>query len=452
MAGIAGIVGIAGNGNGEVVKRMLARMAHRGRFGQDVVAVNGMTLGIVWPSRVRDSIVGQGWAVRDGSGDGPLTEARVEDGKLVLTRDPLGAAPLYYGRSADGSLCFASEVKGLTEVTSDVNELLPGCRYDGDRLTRYFELAPKPALTDPPDEIARQLHACLENAVRTRIQSDTTGAWLSGGLDSSAMAALARPHVRKLVTVAGGLAGAPDLEYARQVADFVESEHVEVVISLPEMLLVLPAVIHHLESFDALLVRSSVMNYLVAKRMAEFVPETFSGEGGDELFAGYDYLKALDRRKLADELVDIIGRLHNTALQRVDRSAAAHGLTAHVPFVSPEIVDYALRIPVEFKIRDGVEKWILRQALKGLLPPTVLNRPKAKFWEGAGVGDLLSNHADDRITDEEFRREQKLSNGWVLNTKEELMYYRIFKDVFGTMENLSWMGRTKGAPRVAEQG
>ena len=89
---------------------------------------------------------------------------------------------------------------------------------------------------------------------------------------------------------------------------------------------------------------------------------------------------------------------------------------------------------------------------KGAAAPTVLNRPKAKFWEGAGVGDLLSNHADDRITDEEFRREQKLSNGWVLNTKEELMYYRIFKDVFGTMENLSWMGRTKGAPRVAEQG
>jgi len=75
-------------------------------------------------------------------------------------------------------------------------------------------------------------------------------------------------------------------------------------------------------------------------------------------------------RSSADELVDITGRLHNTALQRVDRSAAAHGLVVHVPFVSPQVVDYALRIPVELKIRDGVEKWILRQALEGLLPRT----------------------------------------------------------------------------------
>jgi asparagine synthase (glutamine-hydrolysing) len=148
-------------------------------------------------------------------------------------------------------------------------------------------------------------------------------------------------------------------------------------------------------------------------------------------------------------LVDITSRLHNTALQRVDRSASAHGLVAHVAFLDPEVVDYALRIPAELKIRDGVEKWILRRAMDGLLPESVLNRRKAKFWEGAGVGDLMAQHADERIGDDEFCRERRLPNGWTLNAKEELMYYRIFRDHFGDFADLSWMGRTKGAPSVA---
>jgi len=94
-----------------------------------------------------------------------------------------------------------------------------------------------------------------------------------------------------------------------------------------------------------------------------------------------------------------------------------------------------------------VEKWILRAAMKGRLPERILNRTKSKFWQGAGVGDKLAEVAESTINDEEFRRERKLSNGWILNTKEELLYYRIFKEHFGDFDKLSWMGRTKGAPR-----
>ena len=165
--------------------------------------------------------------------------------------------------------------------------------------------------------------------------------------------------------------------------------------------------------------------------------------------ADYEYLKSLPPEQLPAELVDITNRLHNTALQRVDRSASAHGLVAHVAFLDPEVVDYALRIPAELKIRDGVEKWILRRAMDGWLPESVLGRGKAKFWEGAGVGDLMAQHADEKIGDNAFGRERHLPNGWTLNTKEELMYYRHFKEHFGRLEDLSWMGRTKGAPSVA---
>jgi asparagine synthase (glutamine-hydrolysing) len=269
------------------------------------------------------------------------------------------------------------------------------------------------------------------------------GSWLSGGLDSSVLAALARPLVRTLHTFAAGVAGAPDLEHAREVARFLRTEHHEVVVTLPQMQRFLPVVIRSLESFDALLVRSSVTNYLVAQAAAEYVPDTLSGEGGDELFAGYHYLKALPPTALAAELRNLLGALHNTALQRVDRSAAAHGLVAHLCFLAPAVVDYALRIPVELKLRNGVEKWILRQALAGALPERILARPKAKFWEGAGVSGLLAEVAESAIPDGEFQRERLLPNGWSLASKEELFYYRLFREQFGRQIPLEWMGRTK---------
>jgi asparagine synthase (glutamine-hydrolysing) len=103
---------------------------------------------------------------------------------------------------------------------------------------------------------------------------------------------------------------------------------------------------------------------------------------------------------------------------------------------------------VEFKLRGTVEKWILRQPLKGLLPESVLQRTKSKFWQGAGVGELLADHAENIITNDDFRRERRLPNGWGLNSKEELLYYRLFCEHFGEVGDLRWMGRTKGAPEI----
>jgi asparagine synthase (glutamine-hydrolysing) len=173
------------------------------------------------------------------------------------------------------------------------------------------------------------------------------------------------------------------------------------------------------------------------------VDHIFSGEAGDELFGGYSYLKNIPLADLPPELLKITTSLHNTALQRVDRSSSAFGLVAHLPFLDPEVVNLALKIPPELKIKDGLEKWILRQALKGYLPESILNRGKAKFWEGAGVQDIIAEFAESRISDEDFRKHRQLENGYVLRTKEEYYYYRIFQDHFGQLQDFSWLGFTK---------
>jgi len=423
-------------------------MSHRGKAWSKVVQKQDTTLGMIGLINQENALreIGQSGMVKDGCVPGRFAQAQPASHRFVLKRDPIGAAPLYYGWNKENELCFASEVKALLVATKDVHELPPGCILEKGKVKTYFHLEPQKINTDNPVEIAALLRKRLEESVDKSIGDGNVGSWLSGGLDSSIMAALAGKRVKNIHTFAAGLPGAPDLKFAKQMASHIKSEHHEVIVSLDEILGVLPDVIYHLESFDALLVRSSILNYLVAKVASQYVPAVFSGEGGDELFAGYEYLKNVPSDMLPRELFDIVGRLHNTALQRVDRSASAHGTLPHVGFLDPDVVNFAMGIPAKYKIHDGTEKWILRQSVKDLLPAGVLNRTKAKFWEGGGFENLLSDYAEKQISDSAFARERNLPNGWRLNSKEETLYYRLFKQHFGDSKDLSWMGRTKGAP------
>ncbi len=462
---MAGIAGISAQNSQEQVMGMLDKILHRGDENSKVVSKDNVTLAGVWSEAeaIPTASSHKQRAVWDGAhciipGQSELKQfmtpfalAIATPMGVVLARDVMGIKPLYYGKTHNDALCFASEVKALLPITKEVREFPPGAWYEPQKGVQFYtQLKSNKPLHQNPETIIAELRARLEAAVRTCINDEVMGSWLSGGLDSSAMAALARPRVRKLHTFAAGLPGAPDLDYARQVAKFIRAEHHEVIVTLEDLLAVLPEVIYHLESFDALLVRSSLTNYLVAQHAANYVGAAFSGEGADELFAGYAYLKNLPGEKLDDELLDITKRLHNTALQRVDRSASAHSLVIHVPFLDADVVDYALRTPTSLKLyRQGeaIEKWVLRKALTDILPRSVVWRKKAKFWQGAGIGDLLSDYADEQISDTTFAQERVLPNGWQLNTKEELLYYQLFREQFGVLENLAWMGRTKGAPQ-----
>jgi asparagine synthase (glutamine-hydrolysing) len=445
---MAGIAGIAAKNSTEKVTEMLGRIRYRGRAGISVFEKDGTTLGMVWnePEKERAEKSIASGAVGDDNGKGHCASVRPEHGKLILYRDELGVAPLYYGMDSDGNICFASEIKALLSNTREIHEIPPGYFFDGDELKSYFRLKAGVSQEETPEQLARRLYKLLDNVVKRSIRSENIGSWLSGGLDSSTISALASGHVRKLKTFSAGLKGAPDIEFARGMAEFIKSDHHEVIVSVDDLIRILPEVIYHLESFDALLVRSSITNYIVAKVASEHVSEVFSGEGGDELFAGYEYLKSIPGIQLESELLKITGSLHNTALQRVDRCASAHGTIAHVIFTNPDVVNFALRIPVKYKIYNNIEKWILRKAMEEYLPESILNRPKEKFWEGAGTKGLISSFADKQITDHDFKRERRISDSILINTKEELYYYRIFKDHFGSDVDLSWMGRTQGSP------
>ena len=483
---MAGIVGIERANDTRWVERTLGRIDHRGGSGKVVLQLAAATLGEVWPVGHESFALGleEHGVVLDGeihnwgslgpeamspagalaaayreSGpefvsrlEGPFALAIAAEEGLFLARDRVGKSPLYWG-TYKGALCFASEMKALLARGVEVTEFPPGHYYHPGRgLVRYAEFRLGEMLEAPAEEVTKELRGLLEESVAKRVRVSEVGAWLSGGIDSATMTALACRHVPKLATFAVGVEGAPDLEYARVTAEYLDTEHHERVCDVGEMLEALPEVIYHLESFDALLVRSSVTNYLVGRLAAEHVPAVLSGEGGDELFGGYSYLGELDLSALPAELLEITGRLHNTALQRVDRCSASHGLVARTGFLDDAVVDYALRIPPEMKVRGAgrpVHKWILRRAVEDLLPAVVVNRKKAKFWEGAGVSTVLAAHAEGMLSDAEFTSERELAGGVTLNTKEEMMYYKVFREVFGEEADPGQVGRTKGAPVAA---
>jgi len=443
---MAGIAGILKEGKKDDVSRMIELLSHRGNTNKRIVEKDGATIGIVWSSCEDDGMnerIHQG-IFRDGPGFGHKLEVAKPNGHWQISRDETGVAPMYFTKDCDGNMCFASEVKALLRFSTEISEIPSGYKVSETDSRRYFSLEAKAPMQKDPEAIASELLNLLSLSVSRRINSESIAISLSGGLNSSAIAALARPWVSSMHTFTVGLYNAPDFQFGSEIAKKLGSNHHEVMISLDIILRNLPLLIYHLESFDAMLVRAGIVNYMAGEAASEYVGEVFTGAGGDELFAGYDYLTSKPEMKSDLEILSIIDRLHNTTLQCVDRCAGAYGLRSHVAFTDPQIVDYAITIPAKLKFNKGVERWILRKAMEDILPENILNRPKAAIWEGSGVGDILSDYASSKITDRDFMSERHLSNGWILKSKEELFYYRIFKEFFGEKLNLDWMGRING--------
>lgn len=386
--------------------------------------------------------------------DGMFAFAIVDEGSIFLARDPLGIKPLYYVIE-DQVLYFASEMKALREISPDIEEFPAGHWWHSDQgIRQYHHLISDTIYPQYGEGKSRKaqmakISRLLQQSVEKRMVADEdvpVGVSLSGGLDSSLVAAFARPLKQDLDTFVVGVAGGADLEASIEVAEFLGTRHHVYQYTLDEMVSILPEVIYHLESFDAPLIRSSIPNYFLAKLASEHVKVILTGEGADELYAGYEYLVEIDDPlQLQEELLLLTEKLQNTNLQRADRMSMAHGLEARVPFLDKEFVDFSLSLPAEWKIQDAdhVEKQLLRDACEGLIPDRILNRPKSKFSDGAGSINFLAEYANEKISDDEFLEYKEQIEDLGLRSKEELLYFQIFEGVFGAELSSRIKGRTR---------
>jgi asparagine synthase (glutamine-hydrolysing) len=380
--------------------------------------------------------------------DGMFALSIADGGDLFLARDPLGIKPLYYGlrekTRGQQTLFFASEIKALLDFEVQIREFPPGTCFDSRRgLIPYYippSRQPRPFSTEA---LCRILRLILEEAVVKRLVSDVPlGVFLSGGVDSSIIAALAARHLRPLHTFAVGTRGSSDLEAARIVARHIGSIHHECVLGTEAISQELSRILYHLESFDRDLVRSAIPCYFCARLASDHVKVVLTGEGADELFAGYSYYRSIrEPDVLHDELRRSVMALHNVNLQRVDRMTMAHGLEGRVPFLDLAMVDLALVIRPELKLYRGsagtiVDKWILRKAFESLLPEEIIWRDKEQFDEGSGTLEILGDLLDRESETWDAAEYARLNGRDLLRSDEEALYHKTLVKVLGPSRGL----------------
>jgi asparagine synthase (glutamine-hydrolysing) len=379
----------------------------------------------------------------------------ISDGDdLFAARDLLGIKTIYCAWK-DRTLYLASELKCIFEVTEEVYEFPPGHYMDPKgHLIRFAELPKTPPSEQHSnlDRIIRDIRAIILRSLRNRVDFRVpTGSLLSGGIDSSVITYLASEAYReklgkdkRLKTFALGVGESSDIQNARVMATWINTDHHELIVDLEEILKVLPEVIYYLESFDPSLVRSAVSNFLISRYAREHgIQILLSGEGCDEIFCGYTYLKNFSGDELFARQMECIGLLHNNAALRLDRMNQCHSVRVVAPLISGELLNYAMAIPPEYKQKpegdQKIEKWIFRKAYETFLPKGAVWRLKQEFSQGSGSASILPAYFEGFISDQELARAQ--ANCPIVRSKEELYYFRIFTRHFGGQHAVETVGQ-----------
>lgn len=378
-----------------------------------------------------------------------------------IARDHMGIIPLYMGWDKLGQFYVASELKSLEGVCTLIKEFLPGhymLSTEGQEMKSWYQrdwtqyAHVQKNVSDMP-----LIRKSLEAAVERQLMSDVPyGVLLSGGLDSSIIAAIAKRLAPKRIesgntkeawwpqlhSFAVGLKDSPDLKAARSMADFLGTVHHEIHFTLEEGLDALRDVIYHLETYDVTTVRASTPMYLLARYIKSMgIKMVLSGEGSDELFGGYLYFhKAPNAEAFHEETVRKLGKLHLYDCLRANKSLAAWGVEGRVPFLDKEFMDIAMtQNPADKMVQKSsedphrhMEKWLLRKAFEDILPPQIVWRQKEQFSDGVGYGwiDQLKAITAEKVSDEEMASAKFRFPLHTPMSKEEYYYRSIFSEHF----------------------
>lgn len=389
----------------------------------------------------------------------------------LVSRDEIGVIPLYQGFDKAGRYYVASELKALEGNCVTIEEFPNGhYLYSPDKkVQKWYKRdwesfdAVKESARAASDNgeiinpsVIENVRNSLEEAVKKQLMSDVPyGVLLSGGLDSSIIAAVTQKFSKKRVETGGkqsawwptlhsfavGLEGSPDLVAARKAAEYIGTVHHEVHFTIQEALDALRDVIYHIETYDITTVRASTPMYLLARVIKSMgIKMVLSGEGSDELFGGYLYFhKAPDAKEFHEETVRKMSKLHLYDCLRANKSLSAWGVEGRVPFLDKDFIDCAMTLnPVDkmnVRLSDGsqrMEKWILRKAFEDYLPKEIVWRQKEQFSDGVGYSwiDTLKKLTEEKVSDAEFARRE---NRFPINppkTKEEYFYREIFSSLF----------------------
>ncbi|KAI6036119.1 hypothetical protein BKA83DRAFT_4158763 [Pisolithus microcarpus] len=421
----------------------------------------------------------------DGMFSFVVLDESVTPTRIIAARDPIGITTLYQGWNSKkpGATYFASELKALIGDCDEIISFPPGHVYDSrdNSTTRYYqpswwsgdeENAPPPQ-TSPVDYSL--LRETLEAAVRKRLMSEVPyGVLLSGGLDSSLIAAIAARETDKLIQaqfevrqkrlLESSSSGPPtpkwdDLNSKAMLATWPQLHS-----RSPDLLAARKAAIflgtnHHEFVFT---VQEGTPMYLLSRKIkAMGVKMVLSGEGSDEIFGGYLYFHAApDSRSFHQECIRRVKNLHTADCLRANKSTMAWGLEARVPFLDKEFLDVAMNIDARDKMfskgstqefdsdgRPKMEKYILRKAFdcapdgKPYLPKSILWRQKEQFSDGVGYSwiDGMKDHAATVVSDEAFA---KRADRWQIDTPDtkEAYWIREIFEVYTFVPN-RWIPR-----------
>ena len=382
-----------------------------------------------------------------------------DTGSYIAARDPIGIRPLYYGYDKKGAILFASEAKNLVSICDHVMPFPPGHYYKDGKFVRYCDITEvKEICHDSLETVCSKIHDKLVAGVEKRLVADAkVGFLLSGGLDSSLVCAIAAKKSDKPIrTFAIGMnEDAIDLKYAKQVADYIGSDHTEVIMTKEQVLSELEHVIELLGTYDITTIRASMGMYLLCKWIHENtdIRVLLTGEISDELF-GYKYTDfAPSAEEFQKESQKRVHELHMYDVLRADRCISVNSLEARVPFGDLDFVKYVMSVDPAKKMNVyGKGKYLLRHAFEGdYLPHDILYREKAAFSDAVGhsMVDHLKEYAETYYTDEEFEEKKAKYIHAAPFTKESLLYREIFEKYYPGqsdmvvdfwMPNKSWEG------------